>query len=143
MPAAETGTASDFVSRPTHVRGFDAAFAAEEAHVSRARRLTGAHLRQWHVSDQLAEDIVLAVSELVTNAVSYGCGQVSLKVWCTTDELIVEVADGNPAMLAELRCPAEDDVSGRGLFLVAALATRWGVSDGGATTWCLFTTGSR
>jgi hypothetical protein len=34
---------------------------------------------------------------------------------------------------------ATDSETGRGLFLVDALADRWGVSADGTTTWCTLT----
>lgn len=103
------------------------------------RRTTRAHLRLWKVGGALADDIVLAVSELVTNAVQH-CGDVpgvELRLHCGNGELCVEVADGSCAR-PRLRVAAPDEVSGRGLLLVAALAQTWSVSDDGRTTRCAF-----
>ncbi|MYQ59737.1 ATP-binding protein [Streptomyces sp. SID4926] len=137
-PIAAVGPASDFVSGRTLGHGIEVAFASDKARVAEMRRITRDQLRCWRTSEALAGDIVLAVSELVTNAVCYGSGYVSLRVWPTTGELVVEVRDGAPQARAEIRRPGDEEASGRGIFLVATLADRWGVSDGGATTWCLF-----
>ncbi|RXS80562.1 ATP-binding protein [Streptomyces sp. TM32] len=117
--------------------GFAVAVKPVEAHVARMRRITTAHLRLWRVPAPLSESIVLALSELVTNGIVHGHGAVGLIVRYTADLLRIEVSDGNPAP-AQLRHADDGDISGRGLFLVASLATDWGVSDGGTTTWCEF-----
>ncbi|MFF2851498.1 ATP-binding protein [Streptomyces sp. NPDC058001] len=117
--------------------GFAVAFAPDKARVGHMRRITTAHLRLWKISGPPADNIVHAVSELVTNAIQHGHGNIRLKVTHTAGEVRVEVTDGNPAS-AELTVADDEDVSGRGLFLVAFLARDWGVSDGGRTTWCVF-----
>ncbi|WP_234434332.1 ATP-binding protein [Streptomyces sp. NRRL F-5126] len=119
------------------LRGFSVAFAPDRSQVSGVRRITRAHLRMWSVPDSQAEDIVLAISELVTNSVQHGHGDIALRVRYSADDVHVEVSDSNPVP-AELRVAGDDDVSGRGLFLIAALSSGWGVSDNGTTTWCTF-----
>lgn len=116
---------------------FAVAFTPDEGRVGRMRRITTAHLRLWKVPGTTADDIVLAVSELVTNGIRYGRGVIGLKVLCTAGEVRVEVTDGNPAP-AQLTSADAEDVSGRGLFLVAVCARDWGVSDDGLTTWATF-----
>jgi len=51
--------------------------------------------------------------------------------------LILEVADSYQWLMPELRKPADDETSGRGLLIVDALAERWGVRprDPGKTVW--------
>ncbi|MFF5304775.1 ATP-binding protein [Streptomyces sp. NPDC013161] len=101
------------------------------------RRITESHLRLWNVPEPLAENLVLAVSELVTNAIAHGDGDIELKVRYANENVRVEVTDGSstPARIALAK---DDDTSGRGLLIVATLAWNWGVSDGGRTTWCDF-----
>lgn len=117
--------------------GFAVAFEPVKARVAGMRKIMKAHLRLWHVPEPLAENILLALSELVTNGVVHGHGAVALIVRCTADRLRIEVTDGNPTP-ARLRYADDGDVSGRGLFLVAYFATEWGVSNDGMTTWCEF-----
>ena len=117
--------------------GFAVAFEPVEARVSGMRKIMNAHLRLWRVPEPLVEDVLVALSELVTNAVVHGNGAVGLEVRCSSKRLRIEVTDGSPAP-AELRYAEDGDVSGRGLFLVAYFATEWGVSDDGMTTWCEF-----
>ncbi|GAA3082838.1 ATP-binding protein [Streptomyces rectiviolaceus] len=117
--------------------GFAVAFTPDKSRVPHMRKITGAHLRLWRVPEATADNVILAVSELVTNGIQHGHGAVGLKVICSDGALRVEVTDGNPrpAQLAEAD---DDDLSGRGLFLVAVLAHNWGVSPDGHITWCVF-----
>ena len=82
------------------------------------------------------EDLTLVVSELVTNAVVHGAGDVTLHVVADRAAVRVEVRDAAPTvpdLLAEE--PAGD--SGRGLLLVSKIADRWGVrrEDRGKVVW--------
>ncbi|MET9450367.1 ATP-binding protein [Streptomyces cinerochromogenes] len=122
---------------PCLTRGFTAAFTPKETRVSQMRKVTRAHMPLWGVQGRLAEDVVFAVSELVTNAIQHGKGDVALCVRYDEPELRIEVTDGNPAP-AEIQTPGDDEESGRGLLLVAALSWNWGVSDDGTKTWCTF-----
>lgn len=135
-PAAAVATVAAELVHQTAL-GFAAAFTPNRARVGHMRRITAAHLRLWKVSGSTAENIVLAVSELVANAIEHGCGDMGLTVLYTCEEVRVEVTDGNPAP-AKLTFADDEDVSGRGLFLVAVLAQDWGVSSDGRATWCVF-----
>lgn len=77
---------------------------------------------------------MLSVSGLVSNGIRQGNGAMALRVRYVGDGLRIEVSDGNP-IPAEMRIASDNDVSGRGLFLIVAVAQDWGVSDEGATTW--------
>ncbi|MEA2685795.1 MAG: hypothetical protein QOE93_990 [Actinomycetota bacterium] len=81
------------------------------------------------------ESIVLLVSELVTNAVRHGCGEVGLTVRHLGGHARIEVSDGS--RLVPLMGPPNID-GGRGLHIVAELAARWGVDRHiqGKTVWC-------
>ncbi|MEU1484515.1 ATP-binding protein [Streptomyces sp. NPDC005752] len=117
--------------------GFAVAFTPEKRRVAQMRKITAHHLRRWRVAESTAENVVLAVSELVTNGIQHGHGAVGLKAICAGGVLRIEVTDENPAP-AQLAKAEDDDLSGRGLFLIAVLAHNWGVSGGGHTTWCEF-----
>jgi anti-sigma regulatory factor (Ser/Thr protein kinase) len=78
--------------------------------------------------------VALVVSELVTNAVVHGRGDVSVDVVVAADGVRVEVADADPLM-----SPARpgDGEAGRGLLLVSKVAQRWGVrrEPAGKVVW--------
>ena len=75
------------------------------------------------------------ISELVSNALVHGRGQVVFRL--QLDEGIVrgEVIDQGGGFEHEIRARGPDDVSGRGLFLVEALTNRWGVHEGTTHVW--------
>ncbi|MFD4790883.1 ATP-binding protein [Streptomyces sp. NPDC058459] len=117
--------------------GFDAAFTPERCRVAGARRMTASQLRLWHVPESLTADVVVTVSELVTNAIQHGYGDIKLRVQCSVDRLLVEVSDHNYAP-ARMRPIHDEDTRGRGLHMIDQLAMDWGASDGGLTTWAAF-----
>ena len=90
------------------------------------------------VAQSLADvdDLTLVVSELVTNAVVHGAGDVSLALTVDGDAVRIEVADEEPTL--DRPAPADLDVeSGRGLMLVSRVARSWGVrrEGHGKTVW--------
>ncbi|WP_374936784.1 SpoIIE family protein phosphatase [Streptomyces sp. Ru71] len=82
-------------------------------------------LEAWGL-DAIAFTTELILSELVTNAIRYGAEPVRLRLLYDRDSLICEVADGSSTS-PHLRRAAATDEGGRGLFLVAQFARRWGV----------------
>lgn len=96
--------------------------------------------------DALRDDAELLVSELVSNAVRHGGGNVQLRVLVNERDLTISVyddGDGEPVVSPRLLGP--EVASGRGLQLVEKLADGWGVfpaEGGGKTVWILLTTAS-
>ncbi len=98
------------------------------------------------VADVLAEEdaaptdaVLLVTSELVTNAIRHGAGQVELRVDLDGDQVRLEVLDGGHARLPQPEGPPPTDaVGGRGLHLVSTVADRWGTgfdADGRTLVW--------
>jgi anti-sigma regulatory factor (Ser/Thr protein kinase) len=83
------------------------------------------------------DDLALAVSELVTNAIRHGGEPVTLTIVPKDGVVRVEVTDGSPALLSAPE-PGELDPGRRGLRLVAAVCRDWGWHplDGGKCVWC-------
>ena len=75
----------------------------------------------------VVEAVLLAVSELVTNAVEHAGTNVELRAGVVDGRLRVEVADGS-GELPHPRRPAPQSRNGRGLLLVEQVADAWGVS---------------
>jgi serine phosphatase RsbU (regulator of sigma subunit) len=100
-----------------------------------ARRLVIKPLEKWQLGTFVPITQLLA-SELVTNAIRYAGGPVTLRLICE-DTLVCEVADSSPA-LPRLWDPAGDDERGRGLQIVSRLSHRWGSrrTPTGKVVWC-------
>lgn len=105
-----------------------------------ARSAIEAHLKASGVPDDVREDVVLAVSELVTNAVLHARPPLSLRVLCAERSVLVEVVD-RTLLRPRRQRPTDDDEHGRGLNIVAAVTSAWGTrrSDAGKSVWCTFT----
>ncbi|HEY9372551.1 SpoIIE family protein phosphatase, partial [Streptomyces sp.] len=106
----------------------------EDAAPGRARRLARRALARWDL-EELTDSVELLVSEVVTNAVRYAERPVTLRL-LRTDVLRCEVGDDSPHLPTQR--PARDtDESGRGLAVVDALSSRWGVVPlyGGKAVW--------
>ncbi|MFR9722820.1 ATP-binding protein [Streptomyces sp. MS19] len=109
--------------------------------VATARGRTGAWLSHWGVAGDARDAVLLVVSELVTNAVLHSGGErVVCRVEARADLLRVEVADeGDGPGGGRTSLVRADDECGRGLLLLDALASRWGVvspdASGGCTVW--------
>ncbi|MGI5340733.1 ATP-binding protein [Streptomyces sp. CA-181903] len=136
-------------------------FRTDRRAVFGARRYVESVCRDWKVRAEPAASAVLLVSELATNAVLHATGGEGVFELCLRRRrgvLVIEVTDwsglsipeptpNEPEFVAEVpyaSCEAGFDLdrvgqSGRGLLIVACLATKWGVRqrlDGpGKTVW--------
>ncbi|HVX68717.1 MAG TPA: SpoIIE family protein phosphatase [Mycobacteriales bacterium] len=102
--------------------------------VPKARRFTAKSLAAE--PDHLVEDAEQVVSELVTNAILHGCEPVTLRILRGEHALRLEVEDGGRTLPVVGRS-STDSMTGRGLSLVATLASGWGVeeSSAGKVVW--------
>ncbi|MCZ0997436.1 ATP-binding protein [Streptomyces mirabilis] len=110
-------------------------FPDDPAIVADARRCVARQLSAWELDD-LVFTTELIVSELVTNAIRYAGGTVGLHLFHDDTTLVCEVTDGSNTQPRLLRARVGDE-GGRGLFLVAQLAKRWGsrYHRSGKTIW--------
>ncbi|MFJ9791192.1 SpoIIE family protein phosphatase [Streptomyces globosus] len=102
--------------------------------VGRARELARAKLPAWGL-EGLLDTTELLVSELVTNALRYGEGDIRLRLLLDRT-LVCEVWDAN--LVQPRRRRARDtDEGGRGLQLVGLLSAGWGTrrTHRGKTVW--------
>ncbi|MFG3659812.1 SpoIIE family protein phosphatase [Streptomyces sp. NPDC047706] len=106
----------------------------DPAAVAELRARVTRRLTEWGLQD-LAFTTELILSELVTNALRYGGAPIRVRV-LRDRSLICEVFDGS-STAPHLRYAAMTDEGGRGLFLVAQLAERWGTRylPGGKVIW--------
>ncbi|MGV9316381.1 SpoIIE family protein phosphatase [Streptomyces sp. NPDC003691] len=106
----------------------------EPRSVGRARELTRCQLDSWGLG-ALVDTVELLVSELVTNALRYGEGEIRLRL-LRDRTLVCEVWDGG--LVQPRRRRARDtDEGGRGLQLVGLLSAAWGSrrTPRGKTVW--------
>jgi anti-sigma regulatory factor (Ser/Thr protein kinase) len=93
--------------------------------VTQARRFVVDALASWHL-DGLADTAALLTSEVVTNAVLHARTAMELVVRRLDDGVSVEVSDGSRQRPRGRQADA-DATNGRGLELLALLASDWAV----------------
>ncbi|NUP15639.1 MAG: SpoIIE family protein phosphatase [Streptomyces sp.] len=96
---------------------------ADPSAVARVRAVAARTLEDWKLADE-AFTTELILSELVTNALRHATGPIHVRL-IRDRALICEVSDGS-STAPHLRSAATTDEGGRGLFLVAQFAERWG-----------------
>ncbi|MEU9393299.1 SpoIIE family protein phosphatase [Streptomyces sp. NPDC048324] len=106
----------------------------DPAAVAGVRAALTRQLELWGL-EELGFASELILSELVTNAIRYGADPIHVRVLFDRT-LICEVFDGSSTS-PHLRYAAMTDEGGRGLFLVAQLAERWGTryTPAGKVIW--------
>ncbi|MET8827030.1 ATP-binding protein [Streptomyces sp. NPDC004610] len=116
-------------------------YAPRPTAVREARATVRRHLEEWGLAegrgapDDLVDTAELLVSEVTTQALLHSAGRFTLTLSAAHGTLRCEVADSGP------RPPRAREASGaehgRGMFLVAALARRWGRREEGPgrTVW--------
>lgn len=131
----EPGTSTD---RPVPV---EQAFAKDLERVpeaaAEARHLVTHALKAWSLP-QLVEDAELIVSELVSNSVAHAVGdciQVTM-LRLSRQRVRISVVDRD-SRRPKRRAPDADGERGRGLLLVEACSSQWGVRvlPGGKSVW--------
>ncbi|WP_308432799.1 ATP-binding SpoIIE family protein phosphatase [Streptomyces naganishii] len=127
-----------FLIARTHVMSSDRVASwevpADPSAVHVARDDVSAQLARWGLQEA-AFTTELIVSELLTNAIRHACGPIHLRL-ILERALICEVSDASNTS-PRLRRALGTDEGGRGLFLVAQVAQRWGTryTSSGKTIW--------
>ncbi|MGP3973799.1 ATP-binding protein [Streptomyces sp. 8N114] len=106
---------------------------AHTSSVARARARLRSRLQHWGFPEDLGHTAQLVISEFVTNAVLHtDTVRIGCRIHLDGDRLRIEVTDeGTQSCAPQPRSATSDEVNGRGLQLVGALAQRWGVSAHG------------
>ena len=111
--------------------------------VSQARRYVTAALAE--VPADVVDSVALMVSELATNACKHANTDFVVAIEQVGQRIRVEVTDGGAGQ-PQPRSPSTDELSGRGLRIVEALADDWGVipaEGAGKTVWFSVTSGDQ
>ncbi|WP_234382610.1 SpoIIE family protein phosphatase [Streptomyces dysideae] len=95
----------------------------DPASLCRTRAAVTEQLGRWGL-EELEFATELIVSELVANAIRHASGPVQVRL-LRDRSLICEVSDGSSTS-PRMRQAATTDEDGRGLFMIAQLAARWG-----------------
>jgi len=106
----------------------------------RARAFASGVLTSWRFPADLHDLGVLATSELVANSLQHGIPPMRLRLRRTDRRLIIEVTDGDDHLPRRRRAEPGDE-SGRGIAIVATIASHWGsrrTPGGGKAVWCEF-----
>ena len=104
-----------------------------------ARHEVRAAMLRFGVREDQLDDVLLATSELVTNAFEHGERPQRLELEYDGERLTLRVHDTG-RMLPELRAPSPAEARSRGLVLVQALSLSWGFErcPGGKYVWAVF-----
>lgn len=105
-----------------------------------ARRFAVGALSRWGL-DRFDHEVALCTTELATNAMLHSRRPFTVAVRPVAEGVRIDIQDERPDLLPEL-LPADMDpltsgTTGRGLRLVASLATRWGyfTTEAAKTVW--------
>jgi anti-sigma regulatory factor (Ser/Thr protein kinase) len=99
-------------------------------------------LRRWleaEFSDVISgprlAELQLVGTELVTNALQHGEGQVSVRVVLNGRVLVIEVVDEGTGAVPSIRARPADETGGWGLQIVDRLAVAWGAYERTTHVW--------
>ena len=136
-----------------HVAETRVRMVAQPASVPAVRRFVDDALTTWG-RPELIDDVQLSATELATNATLHSQGTFfDVELRASSDAVRVAVVDTGtmPAQSIALRADLEgsdtedldldlETMTGRGLFIVSSLASRWGIDDlpGGTRVWADF-----
>lgn len=108
--------------------------AFDQAQVTELRHSVASCAHAAGLSGQPLDDFVLAVNELITNAVRHGGGRGWLRLWRQADSVLCEVSDHGRGIsvqrLHDRRRPAPDTAGGWGLWLARELSDTMQVETG-------------
>jgi two-component sensor histidine kinase len=93
-----------------------------------------------HPSAADPDSVVLALTEMVSNSVRHGAGSVDVELSADDGSLLLQVSDCSDDLPRQLRGDHSWS-GGRGMIVVDALASRWGVqyrAEVGKIVWCEF-----
>ncbi|CQR61244.1 Uncharacterized protein Rv1364c/MT1410 [Streptomyces leeuwenhoekii] len=110
-------------------------YAPVSSAVPDARDLVSGVMREWGLR-HLANDMMLIADEMVANAVRHARTPLRVELRRAGERVVLEVTDSSPEE-PRLIVSQPGEFGHRGIFLVDAIATRWGTRwiDGGKVVW--------
>jgi anti-sigma regulatory factor (Ser/Thr protein kinase) len=113
--------------------------------VAIARQRLSAELQAAGLVSSAVDDVVLVLSELLSNALRHAhplpSGKLRVAWSCSESHVEVQVSDGGAATEPRAGCLTLSSLGGRGLSIVDYVAERWGVrhEDRQTTVWARIT----
>jgi CheY-like chemotaxis protein len=95
--------------------------------VAAARRFVESQLTEWKLG-RLLDDALLVISELVTNAITHADSSCRIRLSVSSTTLRIDVIDGGIGT-PEPQPASETEEHGRGLHMVDAVTSAWGLED--------------
>jgi anti-sigma regulatory factor (Ser/Thr protein kinase) len=122
----------------------DRSLPSRASSVTRGRHLLSEALTRAGISDVEPgwgphSDALLIVSELLANAALVCTGPITYRVELDDNVIRIAVGDDSPHLAAP-RQAGDAEISGRGLTIVAAIASQWGqrpLPGGGKEVWAI------
>ncbi|MEU6412627.1 ATP-binding protein [Microbispora sp. NPDC046933] len=111
--------------------------------VAVARQRLSAELSNAGLLASAVDDVVLIMSELLSNALRHAhplpSGQLKVAWFCSDTQVEVAVSDGGAGTEPRAGRPTLSSLGGRGLGIVEYLAERWGVrhEEEATTVWAV------
>lgn len=99
-----------------------------------ARRVVRTQFGHAVAGDTL-DDVLLVVSELVSNAVLHGTGDIELRVAYDGRRVTGDVVDQGAGFARPAHRRAHDQIGGNGLHIVDRVASVWGIRADAAHVW--------
>lgn len=101
---------------------------------AQARRLVTTQFGD-RLGEETLDDLLLVVSELVSNALLHGSGDIELRMAIDSRHVTGSVVDEGAGFEREPRAHDPARVGGHGLYLVGRIAERWGMGHGPTSVW--------
>lgn len=95
--------------------------------VAAARRFVETKVKEWRL-EPLLDDALMVTSELVTNAITHADSSCRIRLSVSATTLRIDVLDGGSGT-PEPRPASETEEHGRGLHMVDAVASAWGLEE--------------
>jgi len=136
----DTAAALVAVASPVPRRRLRVRLARDVGSAARARQVVAQACQDWGLDrfrQRFRDDARLVASELVSNALRHARAAPELRLEWTGEQLVVAVSDPDPQP-PQVLDPPPTVAGGRGLQLVARIASRWGsapAAGGGKLVW--------
>ena len=99
-----------------------------------ARRVVRTRFGELLTGDTL-DDVLIVISELVSNAVLHGTGDIELRVAYDGGRITGDVADQGAGFARPTHRCAPGQIGGNGLHIVDRVTSCWGIHDHSAHVW--------